>query len=472
MLVGVTTETGVQPVAAARPGPAAGQPGPPRRSEPLRADPTVVLAFFWLGAGAVLFLWWHDTPAIRTLGDWLTNAGRITGLLAGYLVVVLLALMARVPALERGVGTDRLARWHSMLGRYTVCLALAHSLLIIWGYAVSAHRNVIGQTGSLLTEYPDVLMASVALGLLVAVGITSARAARRRLRYETWHFVHLYTYLAIALAFSHQFATGADFAYSRPARLLWSAMYLAVAGVLVWYRLLTPLLRYNRHRLRVAKVQWESPEVISIWITGRQLHRLGAEPGQFFRWRFLTKQLWWAGNPYSLSAAPSADYLRITVKHAGEHSRQLAGLRPGTRVLAEGPFGAFTAGRRRRQKVLLLAGGVGITPIRALFESLPGAAGDLTLIYRAHSPSDVVFAPELSWIAERRGARLLYVFGGRGKGRRPDPLTAAELSRQVPDLAAHDVYLCGPTGLVEHARAQLRQAGVPARHIHHETFTF
>ena len=193
-----------------------------------------------------------------------------------------------------------------MLGRYTVCLALAHSLLIIWGYAVTAHRGVVGQTGALLTEYPDVLMATVALGLLVAVGVTSARAARRRLRYETWHFIHLYTYLAIALAFSHQFATGVDFAYSRPARVLWSAMYLAVAAALLWYRLLTPLMRAYRHQLRVVQVIQEGPDTLSVWITGRQLHRLGVEPGQFFRWRFLTRQLWWAANPYSLSAAPTA----------------------------------------------------------------------------------------------------------------------------------------------------------------------
>ncbi|HET6210703.1 MAG TPA: ferric reductase-like transmembrane domain-containing protein, partial [Jatrophihabitans sp.] len=407
----MTSETRTPvPAATARPG---GPPGPP--GTPLRADPNTVLAVLWIGAAAVLLLWWHDTPAIHSLGDWLTNAGRITGLLAGYLVVVLLALMARVPALERGVGTDRLARWHAMLGRYTVCLVLAHSLLIIWGYAVTAHQGVVGQTWTLLTSYPDVLMATVALGLLVAVGISSARAARRRLRYETWHFVHLYTYLAIALAFSHQFATGADFMHNRPARVLWSAMYLAVGGTLVWYRLLTPLLRAYRHQLRVVRVDRESVDTISVWITGRQLHRLGAEPGQFFRWRFLTRQLWWAGNPYSLSAVPTADYLRITVKGAGEHSRLLAELRPGTRVLAEGPFGAFPAGRRRRQRVLLLAGGVGITPIRALFESLPGAAGDITLIYRAHSQADVVFAPELEWIAQHRGARLLYVFGERGR---------------------------------------------------------
>jgi predicted ferric reductase len=437
-----------------------------------RADPATVLTVLWLGAGAVLLLWWRDTVAIHGFGDWLTNAGRITGLLAGYLVVVLLALMARVPALERGIGTDRLARWHAMLGRYTVCLVVAHSLLIIWGYAVTAHRGVVSQTGSLITAYPDVLMATVALGLLVTVGITSARAARRRLRYETWHFIHLYTYLAVALAFSHQFATGADFMHDRTARVLWSAMYLTVGSTLLWYRVLAPLVRARRHRLQVVQVHREGPDTISVWITGRQLHRLGVEPGQFFRWRFLTPQLWWAANPYSLSAVPNERYLRITVKGAGAHSRQLASLQPGTKVLAEGPFGAFTAARRTRQKVLLLAGGVGITPIRALFESLPGGAGDITLLYRAHTPADVVFGSELEWIAENRGARLLYVFGARGRGRRRDPLDAAELTRKIPDLAAHDVYLCGPTGLVEHARAQLRQAGVPVRHIHHETFTF
>lgn len=438
----------------------------------VRADPTAVLAALWLGAGAVVLLWWRDTPRVAGLGDWLTNAGRITGLLAGYLLIVLLALMARIPALERGIGTDRLARWHGMLGRYTVSLSVAHTLLIIWGYAVTAHRSLLWQTGSLLTSYPDVLMATVSLGLLVGVGIVSARAARRRVRYETWHFVHLYTYLALVLAFSHQFATGADFQHNRPARVLWSALYLSVGACLLWFRLLVPLRQAARHRLRVVRVQHESADTISVWITGRQLHRLGAEPGQFFRWRFLTRELWWAANPYSLSAPPNEDYLRITVKTAGEHSRQLAGLRPGTRVLAEGPFGAFTSGRRRRSKVLLIAGGVGITPIRALFESLPSGPGELTLLYRAHGPADVVFGAELEWIAQHRGARLLYVFGARGRGRRRDPLDAEELRRQLPDLAEHDVYLCGPSGLTEHVRGQLRRSGVPARHIHHETFTF
>src|SRR5947208_11181371 len=130
------------------------------------AHPGAVLAAIAAGAVATLLLWWHDTPSISGLGDWLTNAGRITGLLAGYAVVVLVALMARIPPVERGVGADRLARWHAMGGRYTVSLVVAHGLLISWGYAVTAHTDVVSQTKTLLLSYPDVLMATVG-GLLL-----------------------------------------------------------------------------------------------------------------------------------------------------------------------------------------------------------------------------------------------------------------------------------------------------------------
>ena len=431
------------------------------------------LAGVIIGGAASILLWVHDTTYVNGFGGWLTNAGRITGLLAGYLIILLLALMARVPALERGVGTDALARWHASIGRYTVCLSVAHTLLIIWGYAVTGHTDVVSQTSTFVLSYPDVLMATVALGLLVMIGVVSARAARRRLRYETWQLLHLYTYLAVALAFSHQFATGADFVANKPARYLWSAMYLTVGAILLWYRLIQPLVNAARMQLRVVTVQPESQDTVSIWIAGHNLDRLAAEPGQFFRWRFLTRDLWWAANPYSLSAAPRDDLLRITVKDLGEHSRSLRSLRPGTRVIAEGPYGAFTAtGRRRLRKVLLIAGGVGITPVRALYESIPAYPGDITLLYRASKPADLVFASELQDIAVQRRSRLEFVTGSRGRDHRRDPLSADRLLRNIPDLASHEVYLCGPPGMTEYVRSQLRQAGVPNRQIHLESFTF
>jgi ferredoxin-NADP reductase len=438
---------------------------------PVSIRPELALAAIGVGAVAVIALWWQNTFYVHGLADWLTNAGRITGLLAGYTIVVLLALMSRAPALERGVGTDRLARWHAMGGRYTVSLAVVHTLLIIWGYAVGAHTNVVHQTATLVTTYPDVLMATVSVLLLVAIGTVSARAARRRLRYETWHFIHLYTYLAIALAFSHQFSTGADFRNDAKARWLWSALYVFVAAVLVWYRFVTPVRAALRHQMRVVEVRPESADTVSVYVTGRHLDALRAEAGHFFRWRFLTRSLWWAANPYSLSAAPRPDLLRITVKVVGEHSAALRALAPGTRVLAEGPYGSFTGARRRGRKVLLLAGGVGITPLRALFETLPGAPGDITLVYRANAQTDFVLRAELDQIAHQRGARVHYLIGPPKAGRN-DHLSAARMRRLIPDLAEHDVYLCGPAGMMAAAEIGLREAGVLRRHIHQESFAF
>ena len=443
----------------------------PAAVAPPRAHPNAVLAAIGAGAVAVLALWWHNTPSLHGLGDWLTNAGRITGLMAGYGVVILVALMARIPPLERGVGADKLARWHAMGGRYTVSLVVAHALLITWGYSVTAHDSLVGETKSLLLSYPDVLMATVAGLLLVGVGVSSARAARKRLRYETWYYLHFYTYLAVALAFSHQFADGAEFMSNRPARVAWSALYAVTGAAILWYRFVTPVRQALRHRLRVLSVHDEGGDAVSVVVAGKHLDELQAESGQFFRWRFLTRGLWWTSSPYSLSAAPTPTRLRFTVKALGDHSRALASLRPGTRVFAEGPYGAMTASVRRRRKVLLIGGGVGITPLRALFESLPARPGELTLLYRTSDLSDVIFRHELELLAQARGARL-FIASGRRRDLGYDPLSAPVLTRHIPDIALHDVFLCGPPGMTEATTQALLCAGVKRRHIHHESFEF
>jgi predicted ferric reductase len=432
-----------------------------------RVGPRAVLAVIGIGALAVIVLWWHSTPDVRGLGGWLTGAGEVLGLLCGYGVVVLVALMARLPPLERGIGTDQLARWHAMGGKYIVSLVVAHGLFIVWGYAVEAHTSLTSETATLLTQYPDVLMATVAGFLLLGVGIISMRAARRRVRYETWYYLHLYTYLAIALAFSHQFAVGASFINNLAARFWWSAMYLTVAALVLWYRVAVPLRAFARHKFTVMGVKAEGPGVISVYIGGSHLDELAAEPGQFFRWRFLTRSLWWSSHPYSLSAAPGTDVLRITVKDIGDHSRALSQLRPGTRIMAEGPYGAFTAGPSDLG-VVLLAGGVGITPLRAMFSTLPGP---VTLIYRASSEQDIVFRDELDSIAAARGAKVYYLVGSRAEigG---DPLSPKMLRSLVPGLDEQEIYVCGPSGMISAAVEALRGAGVSRRQIHFESFEF
>jgi predicted ferric reductase len=286
--------------------------------------------------------------------------------------------------------------------------------------------------------------------------------------YDTWYHVHLLTYAAVFLTFWHQLSTGNDFAVAPMAKTFWYALYGSVTALAVWYRVVTPVRLNTRHRLRVEAVVEEAPGIVSVLIGGHKLHRMGAEAGQFFRWRFLASGMRFSSHPYSLSAAPRPDMLRITVKAIGDHSAMLRGLRPGTRVWAEGPYGALTAARRSRGKVLLIAGGVGITPMRALFETLPGAAGDLTLLYRANSTQELALWDELAEIADERGARLMYAVNSPG-GERPD-ISADTLRRKMPDIDRHDVFLCGPPGFAQSVYEALRGAGVPARRIHHESF--
>jgi ferredoxin-NADP reductase len=243
------------------------------------------------------------------------------------------------------------------------------------------------------------------------------------------------------------------------------------AGSVLLFRLGLPLWRSLLHGLVVSKVVREVPGVVSVYLRGRHLDRLPAAAGQFFLWRFLDGPGWSRANPYSLSAAPRPDLLRITVKDLGDGSRRLSTLRPGTRVLIEGPYGRLTRLEHDGRPVTLLACGVGITPLRALLDVLPAP---VRLLYRARRPQDVVFRGELDAAAGRGRVTVEYLLGPRAAagswvpvGYRPD-----DLDRWVPGIAEHQVYVCGPDDWSAAAVAALRRAGVPAERIHTERFAW
>jgi predicted ferric reductase len=396
------------------------------------------------------------------------TVAHVSGMLAGYGVAVMLVLMARVPALERGVGADRLARWHARGGRSILILILLHGVTATIGWMQLQGLGPVAATVQVL-GFPGLLAATAATVLFCLVGAVSVRAARKRLGYETWHALHLGTYLAVGLSFAHELA-GPNLAGHPLLQVWWSLLYTAAFALVARFRLLDPLLRAARHRMRVERVVQEGPGVVSLHIRGRHLDELGAEAGQFFRWRFLTAGTWRQANPFSLSAPAQDRLLRLTVQAVGDGTRAIHDVRPGTRVLAEGPYGAMTEHRRSGSGVLLLAGGVGITPMRALFETMTKNGEPVTLLYRTPSPADVLFERELRQIATYRGAELLLI-----SGRSSDPTTAlcaANLRRWVPDVARRDVFLCASPRFASAARSALLDAGVPVRRIHHEEFVF
>ncbi|UIJ63298.1 ferredoxin reductase family protein [Amycolatopsis acidiphila] len=417
-----------------------------------------------------LFVLGHELSAP---GGMLTALGRLTGLYGALALVLQLVLISRLPWLESRLGLDRLTLWHRWTGFWVLWLLVAHVVFIVLGYAGQDGSPVLAEMGTLVFHTQDVLLATIAFVLLVAVGVTSARAARRRLRYESWHLVHLLAYLAVVLGFLHQVTVGQDFTGAPLGRLYWWTLYGAALGLVAVSRIGLPLARNLRHRLRVESVVREADDVVSLVITGHALDALPARAGQFFLWRFLTPAHWWEAHPYSLSAMPDGRRLRITVKALGDGSGWLQHVRPGTRVFAEGPYGAFTAQRRTRRRVLLIAGGVGVTPVRALLEEFARQRDDIALIYRASTADSAVLADELRRLASRCSARMFLVLGpSTGVGRFGPVLGPRHLHAMVPDVRRRDVYLCGPPGMTDAVRRTLTELAVPAEQCHTERFAF
>ena len=422
-----------------------------------------------MGLVASVLPWWLQTPAgsLQDTASVLTAGGRITGLIAGYLLLVQVLLMSRLGLLERLIGTEQIARWHRDIGATLLVAVVAHSALIVVGYAGIDQVSFLGEINLLWSNYEGLPSAFIATGILLGIGLTSVRAARKAMPYEFWHLLHLSSYVALYLGFGHQFANGEQLFQPGLVRNFWIGMYLLVVVALVWGRIIAPV-RFNlRHRLEVADIVAESPDTISIYLIGRDLDRLEVRGGQFFRWRFLARGCWWQSHPFSLSAAQNGRWLRITVKIVGRHTEDLRELEPGTRVWAEGPAGTFTAAHRTQDRSLLIAGGSGIAPIRALLEELPPGTA---VIYRASRPEDVMLYRELDWLADARGVDLRYVVGSRNDPGPRQVMSPRGLRYLVPDLTERDIFLCGPAGLIDEAVRSLRRAGVPRKQIHLATF--
>lgn len=437
-----------------------------------------------LGAGALLWLglllpayWWAADGGIGDLGTWesgLTSIGRITGLAAAVLLLAQVVLMARVPLLEQAYGQDRLARLHRVVGFLSFDLMVAHIVFITWGYAAGRLSGTPATFWDLTWHYPGMLLAVAGTIALVMVVVTSLRAARRRLRYESWHLMHLYAYLGVGLALPHQLWTGQQFLDRPGAVVFWWTIWAVAAAAVLVFRVGLPLARNLRHGLRVAAVVQERPGVLSVHVTGHGLQRLAGHSGRFFIWRFLGLPGWTRAHPYSLSAAPGPRGLRITVQAVGDGSASLAALRPGSRVLVEGPYGRLSARARTRQRVALIGAGVGLAPLRSLAEGLDYRAGEAILLERFRETP--LFAAELDQLARSRGLQVVRLPGRRrhadswvGAGYAPYDDTQVLLG-WVPDIVDRDVYVCGPPRWAASLCRAARAAGVPDPQLHVEIF--
>jgi len=441
---------------------ATSKPGPVPR--PKVAEAATILAGLGLGVCVGLAVTAESWSQLSATGGLAMFLGNLTGLAGSYLALIMVLLISRVPMVERVLGQDKLLALHRRLAPWPISLIIAHALLLTVAYAEVARSGFLHQIRTFLSSYPDMVTATIALVVLVAIAITSIYSVRRRIRRERWWAMHLLMYLALALAFAHEIALGPSFVGHPLTRLVWSLVWAGTAGVVLVYRFALPIYRSLRHRLEVVEVHEEGPDTVSVICRGRHLESLAVSGGQFFEWRFLTRGMWWQAHPFSLSARPRPPFLRLTVKGIGDYSSAVARLQPGTRVMIEGPYGAFTTHARRRPKVVLIAGGVGVTAIRSLLEDLPRDC-DPVVIVRASNAEDVILSSEVAELVRHRKGRVHELVGSRSEVRMD------RLSELVPDLRHRDVYVAGPEGFVNRVVATVSRLGVPKDSVHFEVYS-
>lgn len=442
-------------------------------------------AAWWVLAGVQFLIvvgCWYSFHVHHPMGNLLTGDsigkflayGRLAGLLAVLAILFQLMLVGRVQWVERSFGMDRLTRLHHVVGFALIILLVLHPVLLAFGHGLQAGTGFWAQMADFCNLWRGVMAATIGLGLMLATTLFSVLVVLKRVRYELWHATHLVLYVAFGLTFLHQVVTGSDFTDHPAFRYYWYALNAFVILNLLGFRLLRPWWLLARHRFAVTRVMAEAGEVTSVHIGGRNLKAFRVEAGQFLIVHFLAQGFRWQAHPFSISCLPDGKHLRLSIKRLGDFTRRIPELQPGTPVLIDGPHGVFTSRTCKSEKVLLIAGGIGITPVRSLAEEMAGAGRDIVLIYGNRNGGSLVFKEELDELVARAAGRLRVVYvmsddpawpGEKGR------IDRDRIARLVPDLSERDVYLCGPPVMMKGVRAALARLKVDSGRIHFERFS-
>ncbi|RFA18091.1 ferredoxin reductase family protein [Subtercola boreus] len=438
------------------------------------ADLMIAACWASVALAVSLYLAYGGLSEVTDLASGLTAVGIVTGLVGTDLILVMLVLAARIPAIDRVVGQDVAMAFHRQLGKPALYLILAHGVLLTIGYAMTDGSNIVALT-IVFFQGSDMALGYLGLGLLVAVVVTSVVAVRRRFSYEAWHLIHLLSYVAVLTALPHQLSASGVLAEGTLQRGYWIGLYVLAFGAIAVFRFAVPIVRSARHGIRVSAVEQLAPGVVSIHLSGQGLDRLQTAGGQYAIWRFWTGTTWWHAHPISFSAVPTARSARITVRDLGRGSAAVGRVRPGTRVSIEGPYGIFTDAHRVAPRMAVVAAGIGITPVRSLLEHSDLRPGEATVVLRGGDLGETYLWNEIGELPSMRGNTVFSVMGPRPRGL-GTWLSAEALARGVtitsvfPALRESDLYVCGPQSWADLVIRDARAAGLPAAQIHVERF--
>ncbi|MBN2511234.1 MAG: ferric reductase-like transmembrane domain-containing protein [Spirochaetales bacterium] len=401
------------------------------------------------------------------------NANALSGLAAllGFTAMGFqLVSAARWRLFEDMAGLDVLLTLHRLMG------VLAFVMILFHGGFHMAQNMSAGLT-------PDGVegLGVIALFLLTAASITAMAYKGLRLSYEAFRIVHFITVPVYVIGLFHSISLGTTLKSNPDFLTIWYA-FAFIAGL--------SLLKTAAGKLRLflSRHTVEAVETDSSGIT--RLH-LGAGDLQFTPGQFMFVG---AGkglhalmpHPFTATSVPGSPRLSFAVKECGDFTRGAASLMPGEKVHIDGPYGVFTLpanGIGPADRVLCIAGGIGITPFLAWLRGTPREAlpADLVLLWGNKTPSDAVFAAELEDLSRDKGFTVVHAFsraGGKGipldfpgtgvLGR----IDAGLLASYGAPLAERHVFVCGPGTMMRDMAKILRAQGVKGSRIHSERFAF
>jgi predicted ferric reductase len=428
----------------------------------------IFYTLFILNLIAVFYIWWTGSESMVTLGGYNTTIafGRLAGLLGQVVLLLQLMLIGRVTWIEQEFGHDKMNKLHRTIGYSVLGLLIFHPVLLTIGYAGLSGVGWWQQFVVFFTSYPWVWLAVTGFILLCFIVTIALPPIRRGIKYEYWYWTHLTIYIVLGILFVHQLY-GEDIVRPR-AKTYWLIMNIVVWAVFLYFRFIRIFVQFLKHTFYIDRVVPESKDVHSVYIKGKNMNEFRFNAGQFANWTFLAKKFWYT-HPFSISTDYNGEHIRISVKNVGDFTSTIKDLQPGTKVIVDGPLGIFTEKIATKNKYLFIAGGIGITPIRAMIGSLSKKNADMILLYGNRTLRETVFKEELASMIKRMH---IVLSADTEPGYETGFIDREKIIRCAPDFIERDIYVCGPPVMMNNIIEMLKGMGVPHAQLHYEKFSY
>jgi predicted ferric reductase len=394
----------------------------------------------------------------------------------GYVGLAIMGLQFGLTARFRYVtdpwGEDVIYHFHRRISLVAVGLVIAHPIILF-----VVRPELLALLNSFQAPW-RARFAALSTYSLVALVVMALWRTKLNIRYETWHLTHIVlAVVAIAAGVAHMVGWG--FYLDAPwKRALWIGLTLFWIGLLMYVRIVKPFVMLRRP-YRVVEVRKERGDTCTLVMQPDGHAGFRFSPGQFGWLTLWASPFRITGHPFSLSSSAAVEDGRVemTIRNLGDFTARIPEVPVGERVYLDGPYGAFTIDRNPADMHVLIAGGVGITPMMSIIRTLAdrGDRRPVTLLYGSKDWESITFREELEAQQKRLDLTIVHVLahppahwtGEKGF------IDAALLKRHLPPpYADHEYFICGPDPMMDAIEQALRELDVPLAKYHSERYSF